>query len=89
MYTFFNILRFGGTPRKFDGTLVRRGTPVEKHWSKQLKMIFANYLGSSDMKPTNCITDFSSSKNRKQLFTFKVVKRDSKSNFIITFTKVH
>jgi hypothetical protein len=31
MHTFFHILRFGGTLLKFDGTLVRRGTPVEKH----------------------------------------------------------
>jgi len=28
------IYRFGGTPKKFYGTLVRRGLPVEKHWNR-------------------------------------------------------
>ncbi len=30
--TLFDNLRFGAHLEKFDGTLVRRGTPVEKHW---------------------------------------------------------
>jgi hypothetical protein len=35
--TLCDNLRFGGTPRKFDETLVHRGTPVEKHCSNGLK----------------------------------------------------
>ena len=34
LHTFKGILRFGGTPEKINGTLVRRGTQVEKHCAR-------------------------------------------------------
>jgi hypothetical protein len=46
LHTFFDILRFGGT-------LVRRGTPVEKHWPKELSNTLKN---SKDTKISKSVS---------------------------------
>ncbi len=43
LHPFVNIFRFGGTPRKFDGTLMRRGTSVEKHWNREPWLLLLCY----------------------------------------------
>jgi hypothetical protein len=47
LYTFLKFYDFAANLEKFDGTLVRRGTPVEKHCYKRkflLKNLSQRYV---------------------------------------------